>query len=152
MRPPIRAPSLLALAVLGWVVLSIAACRGRSDGTTPEPEPPPATPITYSASGGYPPFAERIEIDAEGAARIVSSTVDRPRSVRTLNVAEADLARIREALSAADIGSLVPEESSCVDCVVYAITYDGSTFRWDTLTTPPELRSANNQFNDLLTR
>ena len=156
MAEPIRHFALLgSLAVVALAGCGTDECEGDCPGTVSAPSAS-AEPISYTVSGGFPPFRQMVEIDAEGRARVVVNRFDpetyRPagKRLRDVEVPAEQLTAIREGLADADLGSLAEPELTCADCILYQVSYGKADFEADMLTIPDELEAPFRRLDDLI--
>lgn len=160
MADPIKHSALLgALAAVALIAgCGTNDCEGDCPGTVAAPSAPtaPAAPISYTVTGGFPPFRQMVEIDADGRARVVINRFDpktyRPagKLVRDVEVPTEPLTAIREGLADADLDSLAKPELTCADCILYQVSYGGAEFEADMLTIPDELEEPFRRLDDLI--
>jgi len=145
----------LAVTLAACVALATALGACGDDDSEPEPQapgPPAAESIVYSKSGGVAGIAQRIEIEADGAARVETGYAE--PEVETFRLPEAELLKINEALDGAGFDGIEvsDEPTGCADCFEYEITHGGHTVRFDDTTFPDELGRAVAELEKLASR
>ncbi len=141
-----------AITLAACVALATALGACGADDSEPEPQapgPPAAESIVYSKSGGVAGIAQRIEIEADGAATVETGYSD-PK-VEAFRLPEAELATINKALDDAGFEEIEVsgEPTGCADCFEYEITRGGHTVSFDDTTFPNELGPAITKLDQL---
>ena len=135
--------------------LLIAGCGSSSQETTAGSTSTPAGSqalVIYSKTGGIAGIHERLSVEPSGVAT-VSQGLPAEAKTKIFKLTAAELASLRRTLDAADLASLPSTPSQgCADCFLYAITYNGTTWRGDEATLPPAVRPAIQALDRLVAR
>lgn len=132
------------------VAVGLGACGSSdssSDGTTTT-EPDRAGLIAYAVTGGIAGISERLVIEVDGNATLVSGFKPGQQSTARFTLPDAELNDLRDKLEAADLPSLPKSpETGCADCFEYTLTYDGTTYAADDVSiaarTDPVIQALN---------
>ena len=116
----IAAASLLAVLALG--------CGSEDSGTPTISDPNPDAPLVeYVRTGGFAPSLQRLTIQIDGDAELLSGYEPDPPKRQDFELTSTELADLEAAVEAADFDAVEKGDGVCADCFYYEITTDEGT-------------------------
>ena len=139
-------PYMRRLVPIAIVAALVAGC-----GDDEQPQPQASGPlVVYERTGGVAGVLERLRIDRDGHAELLTGPPEGERASFTLG--DAELEQLEAQLEAADL-SVPPGPPGCADCFEYSIVYGGQEARFDDLAeVPPSLRTVLDHLGALVAR
>lgn len=109
------------LAVVAVAGFSAAGC-GSDETTSTSPPTGDELLVEYVRGGGFAPSLQRLTIEADGDATLVSGYEPDPPVRQDVELTDAELADLIDAVEAADLEAVEPGAGICADCFEYEIT------------------------------